>query len=319
MNTLEERRFVAKVARMYHILGFNQTRIARQLDISQATVSRLLKRAEAERIVRVSVHMPDGVHNDLEEQLEALYELKRAIVVDHFIEDDPRLLLKSLGSAAAYYLESTLSPQEVIGLASWSATLLAMTEAVHHGPGSHSIKVVQLLGSISSPPADIQSGRLTERLAKALNAQAIYLPAPGVTHSKNSHQILMQDPCINQTMSLFDQVTLAFVGIGALETYKLPGSSAIFSSQDIELLKAQGAVGNICLNFFDAQGQPVEAHPEKSIIGIRLDQLARIQRSVGVAGGWRKYAAIRAALTGRYINVLITDQITAARLIEDFA
>jgi DNA-binding transcriptional regulator LsrR (DeoR family) len=52
---------------------------------------------------------------------------------------------------------------------------------------------------------------------------------------------------------------------------------------------------------------------------MRLDQLARVDRSIGVAGGSRKYAAILGALRGGWINVLITDQFTARRLAEEAA
>ena len=40
-------------------------------------------------------------------------------------------------------------------------------------------------------------------------------------------------------------------------------------------------------------------------------------RSVGIAGGERKYDAIRGALAGGWINVLITDARTAERLLGD--
>jgi DNA-binding transcriptional regulator LsrR (DeoR family) len=43
--------------------------------------------------------------------------------------------------------------------------------------------------------------------------------------------------------------------------------------------------------------------------------LGRVRRSVGVAGGQRKVAAIRGALRGSYINVLITDLLAAEALV----
>lgn len=47
-----------------------------------------------------------------------------------------------------------------------------------------------------------------------------------------------------------------------------------------------------------------------------IDKLRAVKRTVGVAGGNRKLAAIRGALKGGWINVLITDRFTAASLIE---
>jgi DNA-binding transcriptional regulator LsrR (DeoR family) len=79
----------------------------------------------------------------------------------------------------------------------------------------------------------------------------------------------------------------------------------------------QGAVGDIALRFFDAEGQPVEHQINDRIIGLDLDQIKGIPRVIGVAGGAEKFEVIRAALRGEFIDVLITDDRIAARLLED--
>jgi DNA-binding transcriptional regulator LsrR (DeoR family) len=53
------------------------------------------------------------------------------------------------------------------------------------------------------------------------------------------------------------------------------------------------------------------------VIGIGAAQLRKVPRRVAVAGGVRKHAAIRAALLGGWVNVLITDLDEAQRLIAD--
>src|SRR5579859_8070101 len=124
MARIDELRLMSTVARLYHDRGLGQTQIAAQLDLSQATVSRLLKRAQDEGIVRITVGVPLGVYPDLEEELQTRYGLKRAIVVDTV--DDDGQSLRDIGAAAAHFLESTLKDGEIIGISSWSATLLAM-------------------------------------------------------------------------------------------------------------------------------------------------------------------------------------------------
>ena len=96
--TLEEMRFLAKVAYLYYEQNQKQSQIAEQLDISQATVSRLLKRAEDIGIVRISVSMPSGVYPSLESELCARYGLKAAVVV-HCDNDDEEMLFLHIGSA----------------------------------------------------------------------------------------------------------------------------------------------------------------------------------------------------------------------------
>jgi DNA-binding transcriptional regulator LsrR (DeoR family) len=52
---------MTKVARLYHEHGVRQPEIAPRLHVSQARISRLLKRAEQEGIVRTTVVVPEGV------------------------------------------------------------------------------------------------------------------------------------------------------------------------------------------------------------------------------------------------------------------
>src|SRR5262245_19435577 len=77
-----EIRLITKVARMYHERGIRQVEIADTLHLSQARVSRLLKRAIELGIVRTVVAVAQGVHTDLEEALEKRYGLAEAVVVD---------------------------------------------------------------------------------------------------------------------------------------------------------------------------------------------------------------------------------------------
>ena len=47
------------------------------------------------------------------------------------------------------------------------------------------------------------------------------------------------------------------------------------------------------------------------------EQLKKVRRSVGVAGGRRKHEAIQSALLGGLVNVLITDRFTAKTLVTE--
>lgn len=58
MARVDDLRLLTTVSRLYHERGLRQPQIAAQLDLSQATVSRLLKRAQDEGIVRITVGVP---------------------------------------------------------------------------------------------------------------------------------------------------------------------------------------------------------------------------------------------------------------------
>lgn len=55
MGRINELRMISRVAQMYFSEHKRQAEIAQHLNLSQATVSRMLKRAEAEGIVRTSI------------------------------------------------------------------------------------------------------------------------------------------------------------------------------------------------------------------------------------------------------------------------
>jgi DNA-binding transcriptional regulator LsrR (DeoR family) len=309
---------MAKVARMYYRDGLRQLQITERLNIHQSTVSRLLKRAEKEGIVRMTLTMPSGLHADLEDALQTAYGLREAIVVDSVDQEDQ--IVRDLGAAAAFYLETTLKARDVVGISSWSAALLAMVEAMHPSPRAAATQVVQILGGIGSPSMELHATQLTRRLANLLGGVATLLPAPGAVGSAEARRVMLKDRYVQEAMALFKSMTVALVGIGAVTPSKmLAASGNVFSAKELKSLSERGAVGDICLRFFDAQGAPVVTPLDERVIAIELSDLQRVDRVVGIAGGRRKLAAIRGALRGRRINVLITDRNTAERLVKSAA
>jgi DNA-binding transcriptional regulator LsrR (DeoR family) len=134
--------------------------------------------------------------------------------------------------------------------------------------------------------------------------------------SADAKRVLLGDRYVREATALFADVTLAIVGIGAIEPSKmLAASGNVFSPHELDMLRARGAVGDICLRFFDAAGKPVSTPLDERVISIDLPELRRVDRVVGIAGGLRKTAAIRGALRGGLVNVLITDRSTAERLL----
>jgi DNA-binding transcriptional regulator LsrR (DeoR family) len=282
--------------------------IAKRLGISQVTVSRLLKRAEDNQIVRTTVISPPGAFVELEDILEKKFGLTQAIVAESQSDTDESIQA-AVGGAAAYFLMTTLSSGEVIGVSSWSASLLAMVDQMHPLRKVERCKVVQVLGGLGNPAAEAHANHLVTRLARLVNGEPCFLPAPGVVGAASSVNVLLKDPYVQQTTSLFNKLTISLVGIGS-------SSGNVFSRKELQEIRSRGAVGDICLRFYDANGQEIRDPAGNRVIGIDLDTLAHVPRAVGIAGGHRKYAAILGALRGKRVNILITDQFTAAKLVK---
>jgi DNA-binding transcriptional regulator LsrR (DeoR family) len=306
---------MTRVARLYHEEGLTQTEVAKRLGLTQVAVSRMLKKAQESGIVRTTVVTPPGAFTDLEDLLEQKFSLQQAIVGDA-VRDSEESVLSAIGSAAAQFLESTLKAGEVIGISSWSTTLLSMVDHMHPISKAENCLVVQMLGGVGNPSAEQHANRLAIRLARLVHGEARFLSAPGLVGSARAAKVLLEDRSVSETVALFADVSLALVGVGALEPSALVASSGnTFSRAELEDLQKSGAVGDICLCFYDAAGRQVRGALDGRVIGIDLESLRRVQRSVALCGGKKKFPAILGALRGQWVNTLITDQYTAQRLV----
>ena len=314
----EQIRLLTKVARLYHERGVRQPQIAAQLHVSQARVSRLLKQAVELGIVRTTVITPRGVYGELEETVETRYGLQEVVVVDTAEVTDEAGLLPALGAAAAVYLETTLTGGDRIGISSWSSTLLATVEAMRPRSTRVAEQVVQVLGGVGVVTAQTHATRLTGRLAQVTGASAVYLSAPGLAASAANREVFAGDPSTEFVFGTFADLTMLLVGIGSLEPSPLLRASGnAIAEPDQAELRSLGAVGDICLRFFDADGFHVDSPLDDRVVGITADAMRAVPRRVAVAGGDRKYTAIRAALRGGWLSALVTDLGVAQRLAED--
>lgn len=314
MGRINELRLIARVAQMYHIEGKRQSQIAELLRMSQATVSRMLKRAEQEEIVRTTVIPPQGTFADLETALRDRYDLTEAIVVD-CTEDRDGAIMARIGEAAAHFLEVTLQQDEIIGFSSWSQTILRMVDNIHPMKGTRAKYVVQILGGMGDSSVQTHATELTARLSRLTGGEPRLLLVQGVTSSRDAKLVMLEDPVVRGTMDLFDRLTLAIVGIGAVEPSEfLARSGNVFSREEMASLYDAGAVGEISFRFYDREGRQVFTPLDDRVIGITLQALRKADRVMALAGGASKTEAIAGALQLGVIDILVTDRFTAARL-----
>jgi DNA-binding transcriptional regulator LsrR (DeoR family) len=314
---LEQVRLIVKVAQMYHERGINQSAIAAQLKISQARVSRLLKLAQEQGIVRTTVHVPPGVFTEIERALEERFGAQVVVVDTGGARDEE--IVQALAPSAAVHLEGAVASGEIIGISSWSESLLAAVEAMHPLRKVATRYVVQVLGGVGRPGSQGYATRLTERLAEVCHARPVFLLGPGIVGTPGARQTLLRDPHFAEVTAYYDRLSMVLTGIGGLAAPSrlLRESAGVVSLEDQEDLRARGAVGEICLRFFDERGKLVQSPLDARVIGVSYDQLKRTPQTIAVAGGGRKFTAIRAALRGRWVDTLITDLNVAERLVRE--
>lgn len=308
---------MTKVARLSVEQGLRQVEIARRLNLSQATVSRLLSRAREAGILRVQVVPPPGIYVELEDALQRRFGLEDAVVVDAAPPGaDPAA---DLGVRAAEYLRATIGADGAVGVSSWSATLLAAASAMGTSTtptGSGARPVVQLVGGHGDPHVQAQAVRLLALLAQATGGEAVSLPAPGVLGSAAARNALIADAALAPIVDAWSRIAVALVGIGSVDPSPLVRESGnAWGAEDTAALAGAGAVGDICFRFFDSTGIPVRSDLDDRVVGISLDDFRRIPRRVAVAGGAHKVAAIAGAAAGGWLTSLVTDAHTAQALV----
>ena len=87
------------------------------------------------------------------------------------------------------------------------------------------------------------------------------------------------------------------------------------SAEEAEELLRAGAVGDICGRHFDVNGEMANFPLNERVVGIDPLQLQKIPCRIGVAAGAWKAEAILGAMRGTWINVLVTDEEAALRLL----
>lgn len=315
MATVTDRKkLLYKIAKAYYEDNLTQEEIGKLFGVSRIKVSRLLQQARDERIVQVTIIPPVESNVELERELAAQYGLDEVIIVSPS-SYDKTILTRELGPATVDYLLRCLQGDEVLSI-SWGTTLLSVIEAlsVQSWP---EMKIVQMLGGLGRPESETYGADLVHRMALAFNAKPRLISAPGIVNSKLVRDALLDDHQIASTLALAAQADVALVGIGRPTPDSVVMQSGILTEGEFAELQSCGAVGDIALRFFDASGRPIQHEICDRMIGLDLDQIRKIPRVIGAAGGEAKVEVIRAALRGKLINVLVTDERTALSLLED--
>jgi deoxyribonucleoside regulator len=300
-----------------------QREIAQQLGISPSKVSRLLKRAYQEGIVRVHITLPalPRLATALIEQ----YGLRDVVVIPTGQPDD---LKEDLGVAAARYFEKIAGDGVKVGL-SCGYTLYYMIKHLREGL-IKDLKIYPLSAESTLRLVDLFPNTLVGMMAAKyrpdVTAYALHAQLIGpLEELDRERQILLNRPEIRQIYEEAHEVDVAMVGIGAVGP-ETPGFCSIAEYYGVspQKLEAMKVVGEINYQPFDGKGrlvrQPALDGLTKRVIAVPAERLRDMTRQYGklviaVAGGCYKYEAIHGALCGKLCNVLITDEEVAQALL----
>ena len=313
----DETRFddAARAGWLYYVAGNRQDEIARKLGVSRQSAQRLVAMAVSERLVKVRLDHPIAQCMELAHRLTERYGLSRCEVVPS--DPDAPGLLTGVAIVGAVEMERflKLSAPQILALGTGRA-LRACTEhlAAMNCP-QH--RIVSRLGNM------MQDGSATPynvviRMAERVGARHYPMPLPVLARTQDELAVLhAQDP-VRNTLELCARADATFVGVGQIDEMAPLKVDGFMSEAEVTALRAQGAVGEITSWVFDGDGRIFDSGYNERVASAPLAP-AGDRPVIGIAVGAAKVPAIRGALRGQLLNGLITDEATAAGVLDDRA
>jgi DNA-binding transcriptional regulator LsrR (DeoR family) len=308
---------LVRVVHLYYQRGLTQREIAERSGVSSMTVSRLLKRAEIEGLVRITIRLP--VTNDpvLEEALKARLAIPRVFVTRQpavlrdAIDDG---LTDHLGRSAALFLDAILRDGITLGVASGRT----VARIVDHIP-PRSLKdatVVQVMGGLDLASSQ-NAYNILQVLSERLGAEGHYFSGPVYVSSEAGQAALFEQVVRSGLRGLWQRSDLCLSGIGSATVDNPYERHGLLTAAEIARLVAAGAVGDICGHYFDLGGTFVHTGLERRVNAMPLEDMYTLNDLVVVAGGPSKVRPIIGLARAGLPLTLITDDATARSVLDD--
>lgn len=317
MAKLREER-LAHAAFLYYIEGLSQADVARVLGVTRSNVSRMLSAAREQYIVRFEIAYPLDRDPVLERRLASRFSsegVRDVIVVPSRNTGVGRIShgLLAVGQACCSWLDINLKDQQRLGLC-WGSTMEAMVESAHFDRRID-VEVVQIAGELSID-SRFSGHDLVRNLAEKLGGRYQYFNAPAITPDELTAKALTKSPQVSSALASARACDVAIVGIGQFGM----GSSDLFlrraGASDAEIQEAQdsGAVGQISGRFYDTAGKQIDLSINRRVLSLDLAEITAIETVVAVASSVDKAEAVRAAIRGGLVNILVVDDLLAQEL-----
>lgn len=311
--TDHDEQLAIRIAWYYHVEGLTQKAIAQRLGLTRLRVNRVLAMCRDSGIVQIRINSKLTECVRLERALERRFGLKEAVVVP--TADNDQAIQEAIGHAAGHYLSDALADGMAIGIG-WGRTLRFSLRSVRRRK-LNTLSVVSLIGSLTHG-SGVNTFEIVSRFADLFDADRYYLAAPVFATTPASRDTIMAQDVLMDIYAQAKRVDLAFVSVGDLtDRSMMVRLTAV--ADEVAALREAGAVGDLLGHFLDAKGNLVDHSINQRVISLGLEDLRAIDTVVLASGGLYKLPILRGVLERRYVDVLIIDETTAARLTADDA
>lgn len=314
MKEQERADLLVRAAWYYHKLELTQKEVGEKLGLSRQKVQRLLQEAKDKGIIKVQIENPKVNLLRIEEEMKARYSLSDVVIAPCPSSGDK--LRDSLGRVASTHIKKLIGNQDVDVLGTgWGKTLRSFVDHFQPGFNREDMDVVSLIGNLLTDTA-VNPYEIANTLARKLSANCYNIWAPSIVEKKSSAEIFRTEEWIKETLEKAEAADLLIVGLGPVSERATLYDLGYISEEDLEALRAQGAVGDILGRYFDEKGELVDLGLHERVIASSFEQIRDGQGDVIVVGGGDfKLDAMKGALNGDLVDILITDERLAQKLV----
>ena len=301
----------ARAAWLYYVAGKTQDQIAQEMGISRQRAQRLVSKAVAEGLIHVRLEHPVARCMEMESALSDAFGLKRCrVALGLGAGADP---IGAIAPVAAAELERVLSAADpkVVAVGT-GRTLRAMAEELRPMLCPQH-RIVSLNGNIA-PDGSASFFDVIMRIADTVRAAHYPMPLPVIASSLEERDLFFSLPPVRRAREIAENADVVLVGVGEILGEPPLLKDGFLERAELDEMRAAGAVGEIAGWAYDANGRYLTCGTNRRTAGVRVDP-SEDRLTIGIAAGAPKRAPLMAALRGKLINGIITDEETAAALL----
>lgn len=302
ITTDYEKNLMIKIAWYYYMENMTQQAIADQLNITRMRVIKLLEKARQTGVVQFRISSSLDARRDLETKLMEKYHLRDCYTVP----TNPNETGKNdtIARAASIYIANHVRENSYINFGYGDTTSKTIEYLARNLETA--VSFVSLTGGVGY--------YLPKSESNIFNAKLYLIPSPIIMSSAQMADAIRKESSVQEVTDMIRLASMTVVGIGGMDDAATIVKSSILNPSDFRLLAMKGAVGDVICHFIDKNGGLVDTEVDSRLVSVPLSTLKELENVIGVAAGRHKLPAIHAALTGGYMDILITDEETAAQL-----
>lgn len=300
---------IHKAAWLYYTHGLRQDEVARELDISRASVAMYLRKARDTGIVNIAASTQLFSDDVLARRIEDALGLKTVWIVPEAgrsTENEVALV------AASAFLEQVRRGDR-IGVA-WGRTVYGIADVMPFAD-LQDVVVVQLCGNLGAPYS-YRPDECTMEIARRLNARGLNFYAPLVLTSERLAAELRDEPVIREQLAGISDCDIALYSVGTVDEDSHVVKCGALTPEELRDLRAEGAAGVIAGQIIDRNGAALACSYNRRVISADLASLRAIPKRMMVVHEEVKLDALRAALAGGFVTHLVIAAPLARRLLE---